>query len=105
MTTLDLSNPDELRLVLRGAAENAILETLRRWPHWLRVEVERDPADPALYVGVTLVASRDQEPTIREILRRSFAMNFPVEGGSCTLGIPSAPDPKLRRRGFSARRD
>lgn len=102
MTTLDLSSPGELRLVLRGAGENAILATLRRWPHWLRAEVERDPADTAQCVSVTLVASRGQEATLREILRRSFGLTFPVEGGSLTPVIPAAP--ASTRRGFGARR-
>lgn len=81
MTTLDVSTPDELRLVLRGTAENAILDTLRHWPNWLRVELERDPDDAARYLSVTLIAARGQEATIREILRRSFGMIFPPEGG------------------------
>jgi hypothetical protein len=96
MTTLDLSSPDELRLVLSGAAENAILKTLRRWPNWLRAEVERDPADTDICVSVTLVASRTQEATIREILRRSFGLIFPPEGGTRALPIPPVHEPRRR---------
>jgi len=102
MTTLDLSIPGELRLVLRGAAEQAILTTLRRWPHWLRAEVERNPAETSECVSVTLITERGQEATIREILRRSFGLTFPAEGGSRTLVIPPSPEP--RRRGFGMRR-
>ena len=39
MTTLDVNTPGELRRVLRGPAENAILNTLRHWPYWIGVEV------------------------------------------------------------------
>ena len=103
MTTLDMSSPDELRLVLYGVAENAILTTLRRWPHWLRAEVERDPADPSQCLSVTLITGREQEATLREILRRSFGLIFPAEGGSRDLVLP--PEPKPRRGGaFSPRR-
>lgn len=102
MTTLDMSTPGELRLVLRGAAENAILNTLRYWPHWRGVEVERDPVDGAQYRSVTLIADRSQEATIREVLRRSFGMIFPPEGGNREL--PPAPAPQPARRGYGQRR-
>lgn len=102
MTTLDLSTPDELRLILRGAAENVVLDTLRHWPYWLRVEVERDPLDATQYVSLTLIAGRSQEMTIREVLRRSFGMTFPPEGGDCALKVVPVPPPT--RRGFAARR-
>ncbi len=101
MTTLDMSIPGEVRLILRGAAENAILTTLRRWPHWLRAEVEHDPVEPTQCVAVTLITERAQESTIREILRRSFGLTFPPEGGSQPLVLPPVPEP--RRRGFSPR--
>lgn len=102
MAILDLRIPGELRLVLRGAAENAILNTLRHWPHWLRVEVERDPADRARYRSVTLITDRDREATIREVLRRSFRMTFPPEGGEQTLVVETRPAPA--KRGFGQRR-
>ncbi|NTU81473.1 MAG: hypothetical protein HGA45_19180 [Chloroflexales bacterium] len=102
MSTLDLSTPDELRLTLRGAAENTILATLRRWPYWLRAEVEHDPADRAQCLAVTLVTGRGQEATLREILRRSFGLTFPPEGGDTALKPVPAPGPS--RRGFAARR-
>ena len=96
MSTLDLSAPNQLRLVLRGAAENAILNTLRRWPYWREVEVERDPTDATKYLSVTLIADHSQEPAIREILWRSFRMTFPPEGGTCALPIVATPKPVRR---------
>jgi hypothetical protein len=102
MTTLDLSTPGELRLILRGEEENIILTTLRRWPHWLRAEVEHDPINKAHTLAVTLITDRDQEATLREILRRSFGMTFPSEGGDITMRPP--PPPKPQRRGFTVRR-
>lgn len=100
MTTLDLSVPGELRLILRGTAENVILTTVRRWPHWLRAEVERDPTDPSQCVAVTLITDRVQEFTIREILQRSFGMRFPVEGGDQPIETTSPPV----RQGLHSRR-
>jgi hypothetical protein len=102
MTILNLSVPDELRLVLNGAAENVILATLRRWPHWLRVELERDPADASQCLSVTLITGRAHEATLREILRRSFGLVFPAEGGSQPLVVAPAVIPQ--RRGFGSRR-
>jgi hypothetical protein len=90
MPTLDLNIPDELHLVLRGEAENVILTTLRRWPHWLRVEIERDPQDSNRYIAVTLVADRAHETTLRDILRHSFRITFPLEGGESIARVPSA---------------
>jgi hypothetical protein len=101
MTTLDMSVPGEVRLILRGAAENVILTTLRRWPHWLRAEVEHAPDEPTRCVAVTLVTERQQEATIREILQRSFGLKFPAEGGSLPLTLPSPP--ATRRRGWNSR--
>lgn len=101
MTTLDISTPDELRLTLHGAAENTILATLRRWPHWLRAELERDPADTSQYLTVTLITSRSQEATIRDILQRGFGMVFPREGGSMAF-VPGPAAPS--KRGKTARR-
>lgn len=103
MTTLDLSIPGELRLTLRGEAENIILTTLRRWPHWLSAEVERNPIDATKYTAVTLVADRFQESTIREILQRSFGMRFPPEGGNQAMKVMPAPVPA--RRGFGRHRN
>lgn len=102
MTSLDLSTPGEVRLTLRGKAEDAILTTLRRWPHWLSAEVERDPLDAGQCLAVTLVADRTQEPTLREVLRRSFGLTFPPEGGELAFTPP--PTPTAAPRGPFARR-
>lgn len=91
MATLDLRMPDELRLILRGAAENAILNTLRAWPYWIRADLERDPADTSQCLSITLITGRNQETTIREVLRRSFGMTFPPEGGDCALKVVPTP--------------
>ena len=97
MTTLSITEAGDVCLTLRGEAENRILTTVRRWPHWRQVALERDPADTALYVSVTLIADQTHESTVREILKRSFGLTFPESGGSCEL--PAAPPPTPSRRG------
>lgn len=97
MTTLDVQVPGELRLTLRGADENAILETLRRWPYWLRSEVQRDPADTQQCLTVTLITGRNHETTLREILRRSFGLIFPPDGGELVYTPEVSPPPRRRR--------
>src|SRR5689334_6237759 len=77
MTTLSKNASGEVHLVLRGEAENRILATLRHWPYWLRVNVERDPEDSARCLSVTLNADQLHEPIVRDILKRSFGMTFP----------------------------
>lgn len=96
MTILAISAEGELLITLRGDDENRVLTTLRRWPYWLRADIERDPLNPARTLGVTLVTDRLYESTIREILKRSFGMTFPVEGGSMPLA-PQPPTPTRRR--------
>jgi hypothetical protein len=97
MTTLNMNASGELSLTLRGEAEDRILTTLRRWPHWRRVDVERDPEDPARCIAVTLITDQEHESTVREILKRSFGMTFPVDGGSTEI-TPEPPRPKRRGR-------
>jgi len=87
MTTLSTNAAGELCLTLRGEAENCILAALRRWPHWQRATFERDPADHQRCFAVTLVTSTAFEPTVREILRRSFNLTFPVAGGTSELVV------------------
>ena len=96
MTTLSISESGEICLTLRGAAENRILATLRRWPYWRRVALERDPIHTQQYLAVTLIADQAHESTVREILKRSFGLTFPASGGTCEL--PPVPPPALRRR-------
>jgi hypothetical protein len=97
VTTLHISDEGELRLTLRGAAENRILTSVRRWPHWRGVDIERDPVSAELCLSVTLITDQIYESTVREILKRSFGMTFPTGGGMSEL----APEPPSRskRRG------
>jgi len=94
MTTLSISESGELCLTLRGTAEDRILTTVRRWPHWQRVAIERDPLNAASCLAVTLVTDPIHETTVREILKRSFGLTFPAAGGSSEL----APEPPARSR-------
>ncbi|MBK9712204.1 MAG: hypothetical protein IPO81_12925 [Kouleothrix sp.] len=98
MTTLSTSALGEVSLTLRGEAENPILLSLRRWPHWLRVDVERDPDNPERCLSVTLVADQAYESTVRDILKRGFGITFPAAGGDVEL--PPAPPPRARKRGW-----
>jgi hypothetical protein len=97
MTTLSISESGELCLTLRGAAEDRILTTVRRWPHWRRVDIERDPVNVAYCLSVTLITDQIYESTVRDILKRSFGMTFPEAGGNREI----APEPPARpsRRG------
>jgi hypothetical protein len=97
MSTLSISDSGEVCLTLRGEAENRILATVRRWPHWQRVALERDPSNEEHYLAVTLIADQAYESTVREILKRSFGLTYPDTGGSCEL--PPEPPPPPRRRG------
>ncbi|MBC8076711.1 MAG: hypothetical protein H7Y32_11605 [Chloroflexales bacterium] len=97
MTTLDTSVAGELHLTLRGAAENRILATLRRWPHWRLGNLERDPANVQQYQSITLITDQAHEATVREILKRSFGLTFPPEGGSSELAIEEPTAPGRRR--------
>lgn len=83
MASLFINPQGEMCLTLRGAAEDRVLTTLRGWPHWSRADLERDPENPNRCNAVTLITARVHETTIREILRRSFGMIFPSEGGNC----------------------
>ncbi|HEU5099188.1 MAG TPA: hypothetical protein VFU22_09220 [Roseiflexaceae bacterium] len=98
MTTLYRNESGEWQLTLYGAAENRILTTLRRWPHWQRVAIERDPLDPRQCLALTLITDQEHESTLREILQRSFAMTFPAVGGSMAIGPELAAPSKRRRR-------
>ncbi len=98
MTTLSTSETGELCLTLRGEAENRILTTLRHWPHWQRVDIERDPADADRCLAVTLIADAAFESTVREILKRSFNLTFPESGGSSELVIEEPVPSRTSRR-------
>lgn len=92
MTTLSISEADELCLTLRGNEEDRILTTVRRWPHWQRADIERDPVNSSRCLSVTLVTDRMYESTVREILKRSFGLTFPTAGGSSEM----VPEPATR---------
>ncbi|HJZ46591.1 MAG TPA: hypothetical protein VKE41_05475, partial [Roseiflexaceae bacterium] len=70
MATLSTSAPGEVWLTLRGETDNRILATLRRWPYWLRADIERDPDDPTRCLSITLVADQTYEAIVRDILKR-----------------------------------
>lgn len=97
MSTLSINESGEVSLTLRGAEENRILTTMRRWPYWRRVALERDPVNTEQYLAVTLIADQAHETIVREILKRSFGLTFPLSGGSCEL-LPEPPHP-IRRNG------
>src|SRR5215216_3655993 len=98
MTTLSISDSGEVCLTLRGEAEDRILSTVRRWPYWRRVDIERDPIDTERCLSVTLVTDQIYESTVREILHRSFGMTFPKAGGSSELGPERPVRPRQRGR-------
>lgn len=98
MANLSKNAPGELHLTLRGETENRVLSTLRRWPHWLRCKVERDPADKTRCLAVTLVADEIHESTVRDILKRGFGVTFPDDGGE--VDLPPAPPVRPPRRGW-----
>ena len=96
MATLSKNAPGEVQLTLRGETDNRILATLRRWPNWLRIDIERDPANSARTLSVTLVADQSHEAIVRDILKRSFSITFPDEGGDVVL--PPEPEVRTHRR-------
>lgn len=101
MALLSVSTGGELCLQLAGVAENAVLDSLRRWPHWQRVAVERSPADEAVCLSVTLATDPANEPALRNILKHGFGMTFPVGGGQSEGMIRS--EPTVSRRGKQRR--
>jgi hypothetical protein len=48
--------------------------------------------DASQYLSVTLITGRNQETTIREILRRSFGMSFSPEGGESGIKVEAESD-------------
>lgn len=80
MAFLNYPDADEVELQL-GPNEDAILTVVRHCEWWTRAKVEgQEPGNPTV-VGVTLVAERERDTTIREILLRSFQISFPADGG------------------------
>jgi hypothetical protein len=98
MSTLSIGETGELYLTLRGAEENRILTTIRRWHYWRRVDIERDPENAERCLSVTLVADRAYESTVRTILSRSFGLTFPDAGGSREIGPEILASPRRHGR-------
>jgi hypothetical protein len=99
LATLFTNQSGELCVTLRGSAEDRVLTTLRRWPHWLRADVERDQEDQTRCTAVTLITTQHHEGTIREILKRGFGLAFPVEGGSQDIAPEPVPIPRRGHKG------
>jgi hypothetical protein len=97
MARLSVSNAGELCLKLAGTAENVVLTSLRRWPHWQRVAVERSPDDAAVCLSVTLATDPANEQALRNILKHGFGLTFPVEGGQ-SEGILRPVEPHQPKR-------
>jgi hypothetical protein len=98
MPTLSLNQRGELCLTLRGALEDPILTTFRHWPHWRRVEIERDPRDRHLCRAVTLITDRTYEPTVRAILKRDFGITFAAVLQTSSPPSPTTPPAQQNRR-------
>lgn len=94
LLSIDVSGAICLRLT--GGAENAVLNSLRRWPHWQRVDVERSPDDSSVCLAVTLMTDSTNEPALRNILKHGFGMTFPLEGGP-SEGRVLVAQPEVRR--------
>jgi hypothetical protein len=98
MATLGMLGSDGLSLTLRGPTEDIVLATVRRWPHWSQAVVERDPANTAQCLAVTLITHRLYEPTLRAILQRGFGLSFGVDGGDCDVVVSAAETKSQRGR-------
>ena len=74
--------PSETDVQLRlDANEDAILTVVRHCGWWTQAEVQGRLPGSSLVAGVILTAERGHDSTIREILLRSFQINFPADGG------------------------
>ena len=94
MAHLSYPSPTEVQLRL-GPQEDAILTVVRHWRWWTHAAVEGRLPDDTQVSAVILTATRGTDPTIREILHRSFQLVFPAEGGD---GEPVALEPDVRTR-------
>jgi hypothetical protein len=94
-----LSYPSASEVQLRlGAQEQAILTVVRRWGWWTRAEVEGQVPGEAQVTAVILTAQRGSDQTIRRILRLSFQLVFPTEGGAGIAGAAPPAPPHRRTR-------
>ena len=87
MAHLEYPSPEEVQLRL-DAAEDKVLTVVRHCTWWRRAEVRGRLPGSSLVAEVLLIAEREQDETIRDILLRSFQMVFPPEGGE---GIQAEP--------------
>lgn len=93
-----LSYPSQAEVQLRlGPQEDGILTVVRHCSWWTRAEVEGRLPGEARVSAVTLTAERAADATIREILRRSFQLIFPSDGGEGALAPPHPGGPPDRR--------
>lgn len=98
MAYLSYPSANEVQLRL-SAQENAILTVVRRWGWWTRAEVEGHVPGEGQVTAVILTAGRGSDPTIRRILRLSFHLVFPAEGGTGIAGAaPPVTPPRRARR-------
>lgn len=96
MARLSYPSPTEVQLRL-GPHEDAILTVVRHWAWWTRAEVEGQvPGEPGVS-AVILTAERTTEPTLREIIQRSFQIVFPAGGGEGEL-ITAGSGARAQRR-------
>ena len=96
MTQLSYPSPTEIQLRL-GPHENDILTVVRQCAWWTRAEVEGRVPGSSEVSAVILTAERAMEPTLREILHRSFQLVFPVDGGDAEHTVGKQQDARRRR--------
>lgn len=95
MTHLSYPSSTELQLRL-GAHENEILTVVRHCAWWTRAEIEGRLPGSSEVAAVILTAERSMDSTLREILRRSFQLGFPDEGGEAEPGVRRRPAARQR---------
>lgn len=95
MTHLSYPSSTELQLRL-GPHENEILTVVRHCAWWTRAEIEGRLPGSSEVAAVILTAERRMDSTLREILRRSFKLAFPDEGGEAEHGVRRRPASRQR---------
>jgi len=79
MAYLNYPSTTEVQLQL-DAKEGAILAVVRGCPWWTKADIER-ALGSTLVTSVTLTTTQAMDSTLRRILRMSFGLVFPKEGG------------------------
>ncbi|WP_026371040.1 hypothetical protein [Kallotenue papyrolyticum] len=97
MAYLSYPSATDLHLRLEGH-EQAILTVVRKCPWWHSAEVEGRRPGSTTVSAVTLIARRDMDPTLRQILATCAGLVFPADGGA---GRPRA---RPRRAGPASKR-